>query len=502
MHFGISESISHWGKYSPTKPALCHNGKVATFRELNSFVDGLANHIGELKLGVDRIGITVKSKYHYLISLLSILRAGKSVVLLNTGLSLDAIKTNIEDAEIQTLIYDNHHKHILDFLDSKNQENTVNIEQRIQCLQAVSDIPSLYRNRLPTDEWGVLFSSGTTGIPKGIVRDHYSIVIEMLGWCIELALNRGSTFYIGRPIFYTGGLVLSLSTLLVGGCIFINDYDDDDDNRVIWNDYQKELAHSSIDWAFFVPDQIRAFNKICENRAEKALGAKAILVMGAPITGEEKVKAVKLLNSQVVESWGNSESLGTITEPEDIDIRPDSIGRPFLSDELFIVDDDGNPLPAGQYGRLAGGEEASFNYYCNRPQETDHVKRNRLIISDDIGYMDQDGYFFIRGRDQDCVLVDKETIFLPEVEAKLKNNQYVEDCMVVAKSLDGSEFELICVLVPSKKAARDEEQLLNFLNISLKPKESLKRVYVIEALPRLPSGKVDKVAVKKLVGES
>ena len=499
MHFGICEAVSHWGQFRPHEIAVRYNGNVLTFKELDSTVDGLAHRIDRLKLKSDRVAIAVNSKYRFLISLLSILRAGKSVILLNTGLPLEAIETNIRDTETQAIIYDDHYKHLLGLIDVKYSKNMINIKKQLDEIQYEVNVPSFYIPRSPSDEWGVLFSSGTTGIPKGIVRDHYSIVIEMLGWCIELQINRGMSFYIGRPIFYTGGLVLALSTLLVGGCIIINDYIYDNDNKIIWENYQRELALSFIDLAFFVPDQIRWFTKLCETESPKTLGAKAILIMGAPITGEEKLKASKQLNSMIIESWGNSESLGTITEPEDIYKRPNSIGRPFLSDELFIVDDKGKPLPPGQYGRLAGGEEASFDHYCNRPSETDYVKQNKLIISDDIGYMDEDGYFYVRGRVQDCILIKNETVFLPELEAKLKTLDIVEDCMVVANRINENDVELVGAIVPSKNWRKDERQLLTSLNQRLKISQKLQRILIFETLPHLPSGKLDKVQINQIM---
>src|SRR3990172_11843952 len=166
MNFGISESVAHWGRYKPTKPAVRHNGNVSTFGELNSCVDGLANHINSLNLNVERIGIAVNSKYHFLVSLLSILRVGKSAVLFNTKLPLDAIKINIEDTGPQALLYDNNHNHILKLIGAKNKKNMINIEDLIQYIRLMPDMsatPSFYIPRVPTDEWGVLFSSGTTG---------------------------------------------------------------------------------------------------------------------------------------------------------------------------------------------------------------------------------------------------------------------------------------------------------------------------------------------------
>ena len=227
------------------------------------------------------------------------------------------------------------------------------------------------------------------------------MITEIMGWCLELPLTRQSVFYIGRPLFYTGGLVLALASLFVGATLIVNDYHDDSDADEVWSDFEQHLLAHEVDWAFFVPDQLRAFTRL--GRAPKR-AATTILVMGAPISGDEKRKARDTLGSQIVESWGNSESLGTITEPRDLDLRPDSVGRPFLTDELWVVDETLTPCAPNERGRIAGGETAGFEEYSSRPEATLEVKRKKLIISDDIGYTDECGYFYVTGRDQDILL--------------------------------------------------------------------------------------------------
>lgn len=501
MQFGVSESVKHWGIYRPNSTAVYHNSKTISFRTLNCYINALCHELNKKTLTSDRIAVAIESKLYLLVSIISILRVGKSVVLLNMKLPKEALHTNIKDTGVISLIHDKHHEYLISFIDSP-EKSTFSIDDKffkatIDSAKSQSFDSSIVR--YPPDEWGIVFSSGTTGIPKGIERDHNSIVTELLGWCLELNFNRNTSFYIGRPLLYTGGILLSLSTLLVGGSIFINDYNDDNDYYEIWSDYQKTLANYSISWAFFIPDQIRVFTRIAEESTETLRGADTILIMGSPITGDEKLKAASTLNSKIVESWGNSESLGTITDPEDVLKRPNSIGRPFLTDEMYIVNDDGIPLKPGQYGRIAGSEEAGFLQYSGRPEDTKRVKRNELIISDDIGYLDEDRYLYICGRRQDCIVTDKEALFLPDLEAKLRSINYVHECCVVSKSQGDTTFELIAVIVLAPNTYMNDAEILDQLNKQLEPIVQFNNVVIKESLPRLPSGKVDKVAIEKML---
>lgn len=499
MQFGVSESIGHWGKYRKKATAVYYNGRSISYLELNALIDSLCNAMNQAQFDNERIGIAVKSKLDYLVSIISILRIGKSVVILNIGLPKESIRVNIADTEVSVLIYDRSNTAIKDLFRTSERKKILDINEVLQDAERLTS--KFYPNviRQPNDEWGVVFSSGTTGIPKGIARDHNSVVTELLGWCLELGLNRNDLFYIGRPIYYTGGLMLALSVLIVGGTVFLKDYGDDNDLMEVWADYQSLLEEHMLTWAFFVPDQIRAFIQVAEELKTPPRAARTILVMGAPISGDEKVKARHILQSRIVESWGNSESLGTITDPEDIETRPDSIGRPFLTDEMCIVNKDGLPATANEYGWIAGSQEAGFCEYCNRPPETDRVKRNELIISDDYGYIDQDGYFYVLGRDQDCILIENEIMSITDIEKKVRDVSGINECCIVAKEGERSTFRLIGVVVHSPGVSADKTQLLQQINLLLKPNERLSNILLIKSMPHLPSGKVDKIAIKRLV---
>jgi long-chain acyl-CoA synthetase len=500
MQFGVSESIAHWGRYRPNAPAVYHNEQVTSFGELNALINGLCHKLQAKNIDAKRIAIAVDSKIQFLIALISILRIGKSAIVLNTGLSDEAIQTIIERTEASALIHDKYNNKIHELLSSTNSRKILNISDvmRPDLLQASFNPPIIQQ---ANDEWGVLFSSGTTGIPKGIERDHYSMVTELLGWCLELNINRHTKFYIGPPVFYTGGLVITLSTLLTGGSVFLNDYKDSNDSVEIWNDYQKVLASHQLLWAFFEPSMIRSFVKFAENLEKPPLKANTLLIMGSYISGNEKIKANAVLQSNIVESWGNTESLGTITDPEDLAKRPNSVGRPFLTDELYIVDDDCSVLEPFQQGKIAGGQEAGFSRYSNLPNETGHIKQGNLIISEDAGYMDDRNYFYVLGREQDQIFIEGKPVFLSEIESKLRQHDLVQECCVVVQSTDETNVKLMGVIVSNQTLEISEIEALERLNAFLLPDEQLAHIQFWKALPQVASGKINKDVVVQFINQ-
>lgn len=489
MQFGLLDAVRHWSRFRHDKVALISNGHQTTYRALYLKAERIAKAIHVHRQPPHRVAVTTQRKSAFLAALLGVMRAGKSAILLNPRLSEESLHVTVSDTTPDLVVQD---RDLAEAWSPPALEDIPRVIVEELKPEQTSDVP--WPECLPSSEWGVVFSSGSTGVPKGIVRNHDSMIAEIIGWCLELPLTRQSVFYIGRPLFYTGGLVLALASLFVGATVIANDYRDDSDSDEVWSDFEEQLVAQKVDWAFFVPDQLRAFTRLVQ--APKHLAA-AILVMGAPISGAEKRKARETLGSQIVESWGNSESLGTITEPEDLDLRPDSVGRPFLTDELWVVDKETlTPCTPKKLGRIAGAVTAGFDEYSNRPEVTRQVKREKLIISDDIGYTDESGYFYVVGRDQDSLFQGNTFVSLPRVSEKIREQAGIVEAEVCSLGA-GETVSLAAAIVLSPGCTEDLDVLRARLNSHLAPSEQLSLVVSFELLPQLPSGKVDRLAIQR-----
>ncbi|MBI4032750.1 acyl--CoA ligase [Candidatus Berkelbacteria bacterium] len=487
MQFGLSESVAHWGRYRGDRRAVLTNGKTISYRTFNAHIETIVPLL--LDDAASRVAVACSSKYGSLVAILATLRAGKSVVVLNTGLGDEALKTNLADANVEVLLHDTSSERVPQLVRECGGRLI-----KASGLAGRAAISPPTRDR--TDEWGVLYSSGTTGTPKGIERDHDSMVTEFLGWIVELGLNRRTAFFIGRPIYYTGGLVLAAATLLVGGTVIIDDLQNENDDDLAWHSLADALQRTTVDWAFFIPDQIRAFLRTKHELPPDRAPAN-VLVMGGPISGDEKVATSRLLRCNVVESWGNSESLGTITEAEDLYTRPNSIGRPFVCDDLCIVDEKLHRLPPGGRGRIAGGIEAGFLRYSSRPEATAEARRDGLIISEDYGFEDEEGYFYILGRLSDNVVRAGKSIFLSAIEARIRSDDLISECCVTSI---GDEASVQIVAIVSPTIQTEAETIRGRLNERLADTDRIDRVLVME-LPKVPSGKIDRLACKRIAAE-
>jgi fatty-acyl-CoA synthase len=485
MWLGIGDAIEHWARYKPNKTALRIGGRIYDYRALYERAISIGIFITESKVE-GRVGVGVDDKFEYLASIAALNLVGNPIVILNPHPTQESLTVHLRDTKPDIIIGHSDLIHTIEKVANRSLQ-TMNILE----IQIIKNRRPLAR--INSKEWGILFSSGSTGISKAIVYDHSTMLSELVAWCLELGIRRETRFYIGRPIYYTGGLVLTLATLLVGGEAILPEHQDDNDFETIWSHYQKCVADGALDLAFFIPDQLRTFMRV----AKEPLGGPTILVMGARISGDEKKNACRMLKSPLIESWGNSEGLGTITDKEDLFSRPDSIGRPFLTEKVCIVSDKLVECEPDQRGRLAGSEENMFVEYANRPESTERVKRNNLILSDDIGYMDENYYFYILGRDQESFVVGEQTVFLSDMEERLRKVTGVIDiCIVAMEAKCATAF--YALIVSKKNVSKDsvKMEIQNALN------EKLYGYLFVEALPRLSSGKIDRLGAAKLVNES
>ena len=489
MQFGAQECVRHWGRYRPKDTAIQTESESISYGEFDRRVDALASLI-EARAEGARVGILCRSKTLCLLAFLAANRSGRSAITFHLGSAASELEDCISDTQPGLIITD------------KAGQRSIS---KVVCSCPVvlygdgdgtGGLPIGSHENESGDECCVLFSSGTTGRSKGIERDNYSMVTESIGWCLELALNRHTKFYVGRPIFYTGGLVLSLAMLTVGGTLVYADGIDDNDFRNAWDAFLRMSGRYDLDWGFFIPDQLRAFvARIGKQMGQRPL-LRQILTMGAPISGEEKLGVSGALDCEVIEFWGNSESLGTITDVEDLVARSDSIGRPFLTDELYIVNDEGMKLGPNEIGRIAGDVEAGFTRYSAQEEATKATIVNGMIISDDVGKFDDSGRFYVLGRVADRFDVGGRSLTTSMVEARIRATYPNSPFCIVVLIGNGEHPELGLVV---EEAASDSVAVMRGLIADECGAVVRVRDLVVDALPRLGTGKIDRVTAAELL---
>lgn len=480
IRLGISESIQHWARYTPDKKCILSEKLGLTYRQLDSAVEWFANLIYSRYGTKACVPVIIEDKSLLLAILVACIRSGNYPSIINPNLSPKEFKLVLTELSENRIVVESKYTALL----SESYDCYTVPPETLLSNQSYEQ-RSHWKTPNLEDPWGILYSSGTTGNPKGIVRSHFSILTELLGWLIELETRKSSHYYIGRPVFYTGGLVLTLTAILVGGTVSLPNTHDA-------NSYLSHVERNEIELSFLIPSQIKALVRHVEQEGIKnPPRARFILAMGTAFPPELKVHAMEVLHSGIIESWGNTEGLGTITLPEDVRTRPGSIGRPFLTDDLFIVNEKMQRAQQKEVGKLSGVVDSKFTEYKNREFLTSQTLSDDAIISEDLGYEDTDGYFYLLGRFGDMFVYRGHKIYPISLEKVIATLDVVEEVSVVGFNI-GDEGDVPVAFIKLSTLGISDNKLLETINDRLEELEKIRFINIVEEFPKTASGKIKK----------
>lgn len=318
---------------------------------------------------------------------------------------------------------------------------------------------------------GCFCTSGSTGIPKIYTRTQYSLISEALLWIMEMDISRKSSVFISKNCAYIGSYVLLFSTLYAGGKIFFSS----DEN------YLDDLSLKKMQLALLTPDLIRIYNKT--DCSSKILVTNAI-TMGDYISKEDKIAFVRKSKINLYEMWGNSEGLATLYKFK-VNLKDGYIGKATFTDSLFIVDKNSNILQPGKVGFIAGITDNGTNEIAE------------VIISEDLGYQDSKGNFYLLGRTEKVIWNDKDYISLEELKNEIMNKYKITTIEIL-------NFDEIVAVYIAKKHKKLFSDIKNDILQQIKEiNQDVKlNLYEIERIPYNANGKLSISQLKEYISMS
>lgn len=350
------------------------------------------------------------------------------------------------------------------------------------------------RTPSPDDVTILMYTSGTTGQPKGVMHTHNTLIGNIHKFAERVELGSSDTVLMASPLAHLTGFLYGLMMPVVLGCptVLMDVWDPADAARIV----EAEGCSFTMASTPFLSD-------LTHTPAVDAhdLGAlRTFLCAGAPIPRVLARRAAERLGAMVIAAWGMTENGGvTTTRPGDPEDRVfGSDGAPIEGMEVRVVGDDGRPLPPDTEGRLQVRGMGNFVGYLKKPE---------LFATDDDGWfetgdlarMRADGYIRISGRSKDVIIRGGENIPVVEVEELLYRHPAVEDAAIVAMP-DERLGERGCAFVTLKaEQSMEFEEMVAYLTEQKTAKQYFpERLEVIDAMPRTPSGKIQKFRLREI----
>jgi long-chain acyl-CoA synthetase len=442
--------------------------------------------------------------------LFGILHAGAVVVPINNFLKPDEVKFILADAGIEVLITDAElgtHIPALQngqaglkslqvealFGEGKLSDQCSVIRVQNQNQAAGSENSASRKSHNPTTQpllAVIIYTSGTTGRPKGAMLSHANLLHNVESCRIVLQTVEADRFAVLLPMFHSYMLTVGLLLpLLVGGSLVL--VKSLHPPRAVL----KEIFERQ---ATVLPAIPQFYRSMVSAPVEPPLPLRICISGAAPLPAQILKEFEAKFHIPLIEGYGLSEASPVVTKnPLDRTRKPGSIGLPIPNVEVSIQDESGRPLAANQIGEVCVRGGNVMVGYWNQPAATAEAIRNGWLLTGDVGYRDDEGYYYITDRKKDMLLVNGINVYPREIEEILYQYPGVKEAAVIGRP-DARKGEQAIAFVSANDGAEIEEQAVRaFIRQKLADYKVPRRVLVLPSLPRNATGKILKTALRE-----
>ena len=495
----VVELIRRSALVAPNGEAVICGERRINWHEFNLRINKVANAL--IATGInkgDRVAILASTSIEYVEIFMGTLRAGACIVPLSSMASAEALQKMIEDCGAKILFLSQSMRELAkDF--SKNLPNigpnrliALDFEDSDWAnyedwLSAVSDEdPNVEIDY--DDLFNIIYSSGTTGVPKGILHDHMMRANQMARVQEHGYTNETRTL-LSTPLYSNTTIVALLPTLVAGGTVVLM-------SKFNATKYLELVEKERCSHTMLVPVQYKRIMDVPEFDSFDLSSMEMKLSTSAPLRAALKEDVLKRFPGGLTEYYGLTEGGGTTVLMAHL--HPDklgSVGQPAPDVELKFIDDEGNEVAKGKMGEICGRSPAMMSGYFGRDDLTEETlwqdgEGKTFFRSGDLGYMDEDGFVHLGDRKKDMIISGGLNIYANDLELALLQDDDVEDAAVIGvPSEDWGETPFGFIVVRNG-ATRGKSNILQTANSRLGKSQRLSDVKIVQSLPRSQIGKI------------
>lgn len=479
----------------PKKPAIFFNDQPVSFEQLKDTVLKLANGLADLGLKPqDKVGIYLPNWPEYIYSYLALFCLGVTVIPLDYMLTEEEIASCLNHCEARFLIAKAKEINLLERLriDVRTLENIILIQDKIDGFINLEELIKNSNDRFAQQQINeddlslIMYSSGTTGRPKGIMLTYKHLCASPQATDYFVHWTEKDILACVLPFSHVAGLMYPLLSISYGITLILME-------RFIPLQFLKNVEQYKVTCFYLVPSMYYAILHLKEFEKFDLSSIRFINVFGAPNTPEALRKFHRYCpQASFLNGWGLTETNGPVVVTPMGSERLESVGKPLPWMEIKIVDDHGKELAKGQAGEIILRSWVVMKGYYKDEQETHNVMRDGWFYTGDLGRFDPEGYLYILGRKKEMIKVSGELVYAAEVESVLARHPYIKEIAVVGKP-DKLRGEVVKAVAALKEGAQvTEEDIRYFAREHL---AHFKVPHIVEfrtSLPKTRSGKIDK----------
>lgn len=473
-----------------------------TYAALNADCNRVAN--GLLARGVapgDRVALLLKNSSEYVLLFFALAKIGAIIVPLNWRLVPSELEFILSDCGASTLIFDTDFQQAAAELKKRAKTALTDYLSVGQATDQFAPFSVLIEEQPdeepPTGARGddilfIVYTSGTTGLPKGAMHSHSSMMWASLTWMAVVDLRPDDRMLIFLPTFHVG-VILPLVFVIHRGAtaVLLPSFD----VEKVFSAFQAEKITTSV----AVPTMLKLMID-WEDRKHYDYSLLRWIILGAGAVPAPLLKRYSELGVEILQDYGLTESCGpaTIADARDAMAKPASAGKACFHTEVKLVDDDGHSVGPDELGEVIIRSRHIMTGYWKQPEASRQVIRDGWLHTGDLGRMDADGCLYIVDRKKDLIISGGENIAPAEIENLLLTHAAIKDVAVISQPSEkwGESPAAIVVLADGHRLSlADLREYCSGRIASYKIPRSLE---FASELPRTPTGKIQKHLLKKL----
>jgi acyl-CoA synthetase (AMP-forming)/AMP-acid ligase II len=490
------------------------DGTVLTYGEVNRRVNRLARALTATGLVPgDRLAIVAIDSPEHVELVLACLKTGIVYCDLNYRLRPNELANIVRSAAPRMIVHSTRYHDLVDEIAVGLADRPLFAELEADgarelavptLVASVSDSSDLEAVPFGEDIVSIAFTSGTTGVPKGVLHSERYLRSMVASGIREVRLRPCSLRYNGPPLFHIAGIGTALYGIATGAATLILPQFD---------------AETVLDWmqnrglndVFLVPTMLSSILELSNVGDSDYPHLRAIIYGAAPMTPTLLRRTIDLFHCEMYNVFGAGTEAGGQASlyPEDhVDALNgkehllESIGRVIPGVDLKLVDDDLREVPPGQPGEMLVRSQTIMSGYLDQPELTARVVIDGWVRTGDVASMDDDGYLYLASRKSDMIIRGGENVYPVEIESVIAECDAIADVAVIGRPDEHWGEVVVAIVVASDGADIDTPAVLDHCRSRLASYKVPARIVVVDKLPKNATGKVQKHLIGAMVDAS
>ncbi|MBI1396729.1 MAG: AMP-binding protein [Betaproteobacteria bacterium] len=500
----IGEILTANAALYPDRPGARDSRRALSFRQWNDRACRLAN--GLIGLGLekgDRVAILAYNCVEWMEIYGAISKSGLIAVPVNFRLMPQEIRYIVEDCDARAIVVQHD---LVDRIEAIRGDLAITADRLLHFGGTAT--PAGYRSyedtigrasasepgvpQRPDEPWALMYTSGTTGKPKGAIRSHEGSAALALVTELDMGLSRSDTGLFVMPMCHANSLYFAFSFTYCGAGCFVYDRASFDPEHLL-----RTFSEQAVTFTSLVPTHyIMMLGLPGDVKSRYEAGSlRKLVISSAPARRETKLAILEhFRNSELFEMYGSTEAgWATVLRPDEQLTKLGSIGREWTgSGRIRLLDDEGVDVPDGEAGELFSRTPYTFQGYWNLPEKTAQAFRGPYCSVGDMARRDEDGFYYLVDRKSNMIISGGENVYPSEVEAMLGSHPKIKDVGVIGLPHEKWGEAVHAVVILREGASATEAEILDWCRDKIAGYKRPRTIaFMVEAdMPRTATGKI------------